>query len=77
MERRRTELEKVIMNLPDEWNKEGLLKEDTGRLNEYGNIEYDIMSGDKVAGYTVEIEADSGRTRHKGFGNGCFWTEWE
>ena len=37
---------------------------------------YRVMPSD-ITGYTVEVDLDTGKSRHKGNGVGCFWTEWE
>ena len=28
-------------------------------------------------GYTVQVDPETGKSRHCGNGRGCFWTEWE
>lgn len=42
---------------------------------ENGNVLYDVCSGD-ITGYTEEVRPD-GSSRHCGFGQGCFWSDWE
>ena len=32
---------------------------------------------DSASGYEMLIDLYTGQTSHKGFGQGCFWTDWE
>ena len=55
-------------------------------LNRAGNVGY-IVSGtgeivdewpeDAATAYMVEVDPETGASRHRGAGAGCFWTEWE
>lgn len=42
-----------------------------------GNLFFRVGEKDDVTGYTVEIDPETGESRHCGNGVWCFWTEWE
>ena len=44
-------------------------------VNDSGNLEYNFMAGD-ITGYTMELDPETGESRHRGNGPGCFWTYW-
>lgn len=54
------------------WN----ISENTECWEENGHIFFTV-DPDDITGYTMEVDPDSGRSRHIGNGQGCFWTEWE
>lgn len=45
-------------------------------VNGEHNLEYIVGDEDDVNSYIVQIDPITGKSRNKGFGNGCFWTEW-
>lgn len=54
------------------WN----LSEETNCWEEGGFLFFTVMPED-ITGYTVQINPETGKSRHCGNGAGCFWTEWE
>ena len=54
------------------WN----VSENTECWEENGHIFFTV-DPDDITGYTVEVDPETGRSRHIGNGQGCFWTEWE
>lgn len=43
---------------------------------EKGHLFFSI-DPDDITGYTMEVDPETGKSRHCGNGRGCFWTEWE
>lgn len=44
-------------------------------FNRWENLGY-VVDPESQYGYTVEVDPFTGKSRHCGFGKGCFWTEW-
>lgn len=54
------------------WN----ISSSTECWEEDGYLFFSVMPDD-VTGYTVQINPETGESRHRGNSAGCFWTEWE
>lgn len=54
------------------WN----LSPETECWEEGGSFFFEVQSESQY-GYTVQVDPETGKSRHCGNGHGCFWTEWE
>ena len=66
------DIEKDIKSLRDQYGNDIC----TDAMVHLNTVMYRVMPDD-VTGYIMEVDLDTGKSRHKGNGVGCFWTEWE